>query len=84
MAAFGSGAVAGDLFDDGNDDDALWQARNVMFDGWETASKRGRIALARRALKISDLCVGAYVLLAEAVAKSIVDAREYYVRGVVA
>ncbi len=84
MATFASGAVGGGLFDDGDDDDALRRAQNIMYDAWETANKRARISLARQALKISDLCADAYVLLAEEAAKTIVDARDYYERGVVA
>lgn len=81
MATFSSG---GELFDDGDDDDALWQAQDIMYEAWDTANKQGRIALARRALKISDLCADAYVLLAEEAAKTIVDARDYYELGVAA
>jgi tetratricopeptide (TPR) repeat protein len=73
-----------DLFDDGGDDDPLWQAQNIMYDAWEAPAKRERIALARRALKVSEQCADAYVLLANEAAKNIIETRTYLEQAVVA
>jgi len=73
-----------DLFDDDGEDAPLWEAQEIMYEAWEAGSKRARISLARQALKVSDLCADAYVLLAEEAAKTIVEARDYYELGVAA
>jgi hypothetical protein len=62
-------------------DDATAKAQDVMYEAWERTTSRSRIALARKALGISPLCADAYVLLAEE-ARSIVEARDYYAKGV--
>ncbi len=62
--------------------DALWQAQEIMYDAWEAAHKSTRISLAKRALKVSPLCADAYVPLAEDAAKTILEERDYYARGV--
>ena len=46
-------------------------AQEIMYEAWETPARSKRIALARKALKISPLCADAYVLLAEEDAKSV-------------
>jgi tetratricopeptide (TPR) repeat protein len=61
---------------------ALQAAQDLMYQAWETKSRQARIALARRALATSPLCADAYVLLAEASAKSVEEAKEFYERGV--
>ena len=45
--------------------DAVDEAQEVMFDAWECEVPKRRIALARKALKISADCADAYLLLAE-------------------
>ena len=62
--------------------DALWQAQELMYDAWEAKTPRQRIRLAKRALKISDLCADAHSLLAQDEAKTLVEAREHYERAV--
>jgi hypothetical protein len=52
-----------------------------MYEAWDQADPRKRIALANKALTISPLCADAYVLLAEEKAKSTKEALEYYRRG---
>ncbi|MDP6590993.1 MAG: hypothetical protein QF666_16335 [Alphaproteobacteria bacterium] len=86
MANLLGGRFSGDLFDEGEDDgdEALHQAQEIMYDAWDSASKRERVAAAKRALKISDLCADAHVLLAEEAAGSIIEARRHYERGVAA
>ncbi len=64
------------------DDAATAKAQDVMYDAWEQTTSRSRIALARKALGISPLCADAYVLLAEEAARSVEEARDYYVKGV--
>ena len=44
---------------------------------WDAGAKRERIALAKRALDISELCADAHVLLAEEAAKTLVEARRH-------
>lgn len=63
-------------------DDAVSAAQDVIYDAWDQSSKRARINLARKALKISPLCADAYVLLAEEDAKSPEEVLEYYRKGV--
>ena len=77
MAKLAGGLSSGFDGSDG-DDAALWQAQELMYEAWDTGAKRERIALAKRALEISDLCADAHVLLAEEVAKTLVEARRHY------
>jgi tetratricopeptide (TPR) repeat protein len=70
--------------DDDEDEDPLWRAQQLMYDAWELRNKRARIALARKALEISDRCADAYVLLAEEAARDILDQRLLYEQGVAA
>ena len=63
-------------------DDALGRAQEIMYDAWEAADKRTRIAMAKKALKISPHCADAFVILAEDAAKSIVEERDYYAAAV--
>lgn len=46
--------------------DSLGQAQDLIYQAWEIASLKRRIALARKAIAISPDCADAYVLLAEA------------------
>ena len=57
------------------------KAQDIMYEAWDQADPRKRIALANKALTISPLCADAYVLLAEEKAKSTKEALEYYRRG---
>jgi tetratricopeptide (TPR) repeat protein len=61
--------------------EAIDKAQDVMYDAWERTTSRSRIALARKALRITPLCADAYNLLAEE-ARSLEEARDHYVRGV--
>jgi tetratricopeptide (TPR) repeat protein len=63
-------------------DNATAKAQDVIYEAWEQANSRSRIALARKALGISPLCVDAYVLLAEEAARSVEEARDHYAKGV--
>ena len=76
---FAPGSLGSDgLFNSSEHKDPLWQAQELMYDAWEADSKRERIALARQALKISDLCADAYILLAQEAAKNIIEEKNWY------
>ena len=77
MAKLAGGLSSGFEGSDG-DDAALWQAQDLMYKAWDAGAKRERIALAKRALEISELCADAHVLLAEEAAKTLVEARRHY------
>lgn len=65
----------------GNAGDALHLAQELMYDAWEAPRAKRRIQLAKRALKISDLCADAHSLLAEEEARTLVERREHYERA---
>ena len=67
---------------DSRADNAIEQAQDIMYDAWDRTDRRGRIALAKKALKVSPLCADAYVLLAEEEARSPQEALELYRKGV--
>lgn len=46
--------------------EAVDRAQELIFDAWESDDPRRRLAIARKALKISPDCADAYLLLAEA------------------
>jgi ST7 protein len=45
--------------------DAVDQAQEIMFDAWDCDDAKRRLALARKALKVSADCADAYLLLAQ-------------------
>jgi tetratricopeptide (TPR) repeat protein len=61
--------------------EAIEKAQDVIYDAWERATARSRVALARKALAISPLCADAYSILAEE-ARSVEEVRDLYARGV--
>ncbi len=61
-------------------DAAIAKAQEVMYEAWDRATSRSRIALAHKALAISPLCADAFNLLAEEAA-SPAEARDLYARG---
>ena len=67
-----------------NANDALHRAQELIYDAWETATARKRIQLAKRALRISDLCADAHSLLAEDEATTLVVKRDHYERALAA
>lgn len=60
---------------------ALEKAQEIMYQAWEARGKK-RVKLARKALRISEECADAYVLLAEETARSPQRAKELYDKGV--
>ena len=65
-------------------DDSLDQAQELMYDAWECAAKRDRVALAKQALKLSERCADAWTLLAAETAKTVIEARAYLEKAVAA
>ncbi len=62
--------------------DPLDETQFLMYDAWESTSPKQRIALARKAIKISPVCADAYNLLAEEHAKTQEEALDYYRKAV--
>lgn len=62
--------------------DPLDQAQEIMYEAWDNAVPKQRVALAQKALKISPLCADAYNLLAEEHAKTQEEALGYYLKAV--
>ena len=60
----------------------LEQAQEFMHDAWLETDRKKRIALARKALTLSQDCADAYVLLAEQTASDPAEARGLYQKGV--
>jgi predicted Zn-dependent protease len=58
---------------------AVDAAQEMMFDAWDCDDPKKRVALARKALKISPLCADAYVLLARETARTPEEALGLYV-----
>ena len=56
-------------------------AQKMMYEAWDAQDSDARIALAKRALKLSPDCADAYVLLAEENAPSKEEARALYQKG---
>lgn len=63
-------------------DNPLAQAQDVMYQAWDATGSKQRIALAKKALAISEDCADAYMLLAEETAKSIQEAMALYEKAV--
>jgi len=61
---------------------SLERAQDVMYRAWESPNRSQRVKLARQALEISPDCADAYVLLAEANARTPAEARALYEQGV--
>lgn len=64
--------------------DTLEAAQEIIYDAWDTAEPRKRVALAKKALRLSPLCADAYVLLAQEIARNPNEAVDYYRQGVAA
>ena len=63
--------------------DPLDEAQFLMYDAWDSTSRKQRIAMAQKAIKISPLCADAFNLLAEEHAKTQEEALSYYRKAVV-
>lgn len=63
-------------------DEAVEAAQDIMYDAWDTSDRRRRVALAKKALKVSPLCADAYVLLALDTAQNVDEAVDLYRQGV--
>lgn len=60
------------------------EAEDIMYDAWECTDPDQRIALARRAIKVSPLCADAFIMLAELAATNPGDKLAYYQQAVAA
>ena len=60
----------------------LDQAQDLIYDAWEAPTRQRAVALAQKALMVSQDCADAYVLLAEKTAESVEEAIELYRKGV--
>jgi tetratricopeptide (TPR) repeat protein len=63
-------------------DEPLSRAQDLVYQAYEAPSRAKAVKLARQALELSPDCAEAYVLLAEAEAKTVEQARAYYQKGV--
>jgi tetratricopeptide (TPR) repeat protein len=77
-------AVAGQFGHDSGAPDDLDVAQDIMWTAWDTAGRKKRIALARRALAISPLCADAHVMLAQEEAETLAQRIAAYRAGVAA
>lgn len=60
----------------------LDEAQFLMYDAWDSTSRKQRIAMAQKAIKISPLCADAFNLLAEEHTKTQEEALSYYRKAV--
>ena len=74
--------LVGGIFGNGNNQDPVHKAQDVMYEAWECRDPKQRFTLAREALRISPLCADAYNLLAEEYAKTQEEALAYFQRAV--
>jgi tetratricopeptide (TPR) repeat protein len=63
-------------------EDPLDQAQELMYEAWDSANPKQRIALAQKALKISPLCADAYNLLAQEQARTLDEVLAYRQKAV--
>lgn len=61
--------------------DALAAAQDLMYSAWDSAERRQRVSLARKALSVSPQCADAYVLLAEETTSTPDEAIDLYRKG---
>jgi len=66
------------------EDDAIDAAQEIIYDAWATGDRRKRVALAKKALKLSPLCADAYVLLAQETTRHLDETIDLYRQGVAA
>lgn len=81
-------AMEGDMarvfesFADSDSDPNLKKAQELMYKAWDEQNPAKRLALAHKAIKESEDCADAYVLLAEEEADSLKHSFEYFQKGV--
>lgn len=64
------------------EDDPIAQAEELIYEAYDATSRKRSVELAREALELWPDCADAYVLLAEADARTPTEALEYYRKGV--
>lgn len=72
---------SGEPFPEAATETPLQKAQALMYEAWDAHGKK-RIRLAKQALKISEDCADAYVLLAEEAARSAEEAHGFFEKGV--
>lgn len=81
-------AMEGDMasmfesFADSHSEPNLKKAQELMYKAWDEQNPAKRLAIAHKALKESENCADAYVLLAEEEADSLKHSFEYFQKGV--
>ncbi len=83
MATLRRGLAAPDF---GSDDasTALNAAQDLVYEAWEASTRQQRVKLAKQALKISELCADAWLVLAEETAGNTAVQRDYLEKAVAA
>lgn len=66
----------------GREMSALDEAQDIMFEAWEAPTLQQAVALAKKALSVSEDCADAYTMLAETTSNSVEEAIELYRKGV--
>lgn len=62
----------------------LEEAQALVYQAWQSESPRKAVKLARQALKISEDCADAYLLLGDLAAETMEEARQYYEKAIAA
>ncbi|MEI6613701.1 MAG: hypothetical protein WCL37_02275 [Chrysiogenales bacterium] len=76
--------LAADELDEDEPRSPLDRAQDIVYDAWEEANDRKRVAMARKALSISPVCDDAYMLLAQEHAQTLEEVIALYKSGVAA
>jgi tetratricopeptide (TPR) repeat protein len=82
LKAYLDGIVKGGNIPEAPPKSAVQFAQDIIYEAWETESRKERIKLAKEALSISSDCADAYNLLAEEEAGSVKEALKLYEKGV--
>ncbi len=79
-----SEAIEGSMFNffGGGNTGAVAKAQDIMYEAWDSSTKKKRLELARKALEVSPDCADAYVMIAEESVKSVEEAIELFQKGV--
>ncbi|MDR2647683.1 MAG: tetratricopeptide repeat protein [Oscillospiraceae bacterium] len=62
-------------------EDALYEAQELAFDAWEESNRQKRIALVKKALRVSPYCTDAYNILARST-QDLSESANFYAQGV--
>lgn len=76
------GSVHFDEIDASKPVTAREQARELLFDAWDSVGRVERVRLAKQALELYPNSADAYVILAQETAVNVEEMKDYYARGV--